>query len=125
MTLTKLADKRKREFVPDPSYDLDGDGLVGPSDFVMAKQFDKDGDGKLNAKERAQAIAALKNGYENNFMWGLEKRGPDRKYRCFQIRGKIVDGEDFSDVKDTYPAYPPSKIKPKYETRTEMIAKKQ
>lgn len=40
---------RRKEFVPDISFDLDGDGVVGNRDLVIAKLFDKDGDGKLNA----------------------------------------------------------------------------
>ena len=34
--------------LPDISYDLDGDGVVGNRDFVISKIYDKDKDGKLN-----------------------------------------------------------------------------
>jgi hypothetical protein len=47
--------------VPHPSFDLDGDGHVGDRDYFLAKRFDKDGDGKLNEKEKAEAVAAIKN----------------------------------------------------------------
>ena len=47
--------------MPHPSFDLDGDGHVGDRDYFLAKRFDKDGDGKLNEKEKAEAIAAIKN----------------------------------------------------------------
>ena len=45
--------------MPDPTYDLDGDGYVGPRDYLIAKRFDLDGDGKLNSQERRKAIEAL------------------------------------------------------------------
>jgi len=47
--------------VPDISFDLDGDGIVGNRDLVISKLFDKDGDGRLNASERRNADAAIKN----------------------------------------------------------------
>ena len=42
------------------SYDLDGDGVVGNRDYVLAKLFDKDQDGKLNQQERKNAEDAIK-----------------------------------------------------------------
>ena len=42
------------------SYDLDGDGVVGNRDYVLAKLFDKDQDGKLNEQERKNAEDAIK-----------------------------------------------------------------
>jgi hypothetical protein len=41
----------------------------------LSKHFDKDGDGKLNAKEKADAVAAIKSGFEKNFFWNVEKSG--------------------------------------------------
>jgi hypothetical protein len=40
--------ERKLKDKPDISYDLDGDGIVGGRDLVVAKAFDKDKDGKLD-----------------------------------------------------------------------------
>jgi hypothetical protein len=51
--------------IPHISNDLDGDGYVGNKDLVVAKHFDKDGDGRLNTGEKANAMAALKEGFEN------------------------------------------------------------
>lgn len=59
---------RRKEFVPDISFDLDGDGVVGNRDLVIAKLFDKDGDGKLNAQERANADAAIRDVSESPFV---------------------------------------------------------
>ena len=58
-TRTALNNKRRRERIPDLSFDLDGDGLVGNRDFVIAKLFDADKDGKLNEQERKAALEAL------------------------------------------------------------------
>jgi hypothetical protein len=83
---------------------LDQDGFVGNRDLVMAKHFDKDMDGKLNAVERANAEEAIKNGFENNFVWGLEQSGPENS-RIMQKRGEVVQGEDFTLVGTTYPVH--------------------
>lgn len=39
--------QRKTEKIPDSSYDLDGDGIVGGRDLVIAKQFDIEKKGSL------------------------------------------------------------------------------
>lgn len=77
------------EFIPHPSFDIDGDGIVGGRDLVIAKRFDLDGDGMLNEQERKSALDALKKGYEQKLLWGVEASGPNRSYRVLQARGKI------------------------------------
>jgi Ca2+-binding EF-hand superfamily protein len=71
-TRTNLLQERKKEKIPHISYDLDGDGYVGGRDLVIAKYFDEDKDGILNEKERANAMKALEEGFENKFVWGIE-----------------------------------------------------
>ena len=64
---------RKKDLIPHISYDLDGDGIVGAKDLVIASHFDKDKDGKLNSVERDNALKALRdNSFERNFLWGIE-----------------------------------------------------
>ena len=63
-TLNKLKENRKAKERADPSFDLDGDGAVGARDFYVASKFDKNKDGRLDSKERAACIEALRNGYE-------------------------------------------------------------
>ena len=106
MTKTKLLQQRKREAIPHITYDLDGDGFVGVRDLVMAKHFDKDLDGRLNTAEKSNAIKALKEGYEGNFMWGLEQSGANAMHRLLQKRGQFVHGENFGVVGSTYPVHP-------------------
>lgn len=64
MTRTKLLQARNKEKIPHISNDLDGDGFVGNKDLVIAKHFDKDGDGRLNTGEKANAMKAIKEGFE-------------------------------------------------------------
>jgi len=59
-TKTKLLAERQRDWVPDISYDLDGDGFVGGHDYVIARRFDKGGKNYLTKAERDEAFTALK-----------------------------------------------------------------
>ena len=105
-TLTELQSHRKASKIPDPSFDLDGDGIVNGHDLVISSQFDLDKDGKLSSAERAEALKALSQGYSGNFLWGCESSGLNRSFRIVQKRGKIIPNEEFSLVKDTYPGFP-------------------
>ena len=111
MTRTKLLELRKKENIPDISYDLDGDGYVGGRDYVLGKRFDIDGDGKLNDIEKKNALEAIKNGVEREYVWNLENRGG--KSRILQKRGKIIDGENFLPLQESYPKHPMSFKVPK------------
>lgn len=121
-TRTKLIEDHRSEFIPHPSYDIDGDGVVGGKDLVLAKIFDKDKDGILNEQEKKNAIQALSNGFEHNYLWGVETSGPNRSYRVLQKRGKICDADDFSQVLDTYPDNIKSNTHPFHKTTTELKA---
>ena len=120
-TQKKLLEERKTIDMPDPSFDLNGDGIVSSKEYVIAKRFDQDRDGKLNSKERKNAIKALNNGYEDNFVWNIEKSGPYRGQRIIQMRGQIIDADDYSKLKLTYPTHPLSTIEPKVKSRTELV----
>lgn len=88
-TRTKLLYDKKTDFLPNKTYDLDKDGIVGGRDLMISKLFDKDNDGVLNEQERKAAYDALHKGFEKNFVWGVENSGPNRSYRIIQKRGKI------------------------------------
>jgi hypothetical protein len=60
-TRTKLIDNRKKEILPDISYDLDGDGFVGGRDYVVARRFDEGFKNSLTKEERERAIEAVQN----------------------------------------------------------------
>ena len=108
-TMSKLKELRKREFAPDPSFDLDGDGAVSTKDFFIASRFDKDQDGVLDAREREECMNALKNGYEARFKFGLdsvlagtlsalENQTDVLKARVMQRDGKLIEQEDYRAV---------------------------
>ena len=111
---------RKKANIPDISYDLNHDGMVSNKEYFIARQFDKNSDGKLETDERIQAIEALNNNYESKFVWGLEREGSLRGKRIIQLRGKIVNAEDFTELSDTYPVHPISLNKPSCSTEKEL-----
>ena len=121
LTQSQLLALRKKERLPDISYDLDKDGYVGGRDYVISKRFDLDGDGKLNEIEKKNAYEALANNIEDNYVWNVDNQGGKRPFRLLQKRGKIIDADDFLPVKDTYPKHPLSDIKPKFSTLSEML----
>ena len=55
-------------------------------------------DGRLNTAEKANAMQALQDGYENNFIWGIEQSGANGEHRLLQKRGVFVHGENFIEV---------------------------
>ena len=119
-SLTELFDKRKKERIPDISYDLDKDGYVGGRDYVIAKRFDVDNDGKLNELEKKAAYEGIKNNIEANYIWDVDKLGGKRPLRLLQKRGKFIEAEDFLPIRDTYPKHPISDIIPKCATFTDL-----
>ena len=102
-TRSQLLEERRRAMLPDPTFDLDRDGVVGSQDLFLAKRFDKDGDGRLNPAEREAADKALREGVTEQFIWGVEQSAPHRSYRLLQKRGVVVDSEDFAGIRSTYP----------------------
>lgn len=63
-SLSKLKELRRREFVADPSYDLNGDGTVSQKEMLIASKFDKNRDGVLTSEERKNCLQALQNDLE-------------------------------------------------------------
>ena len=120
MTRTELIEMRRKEKIPDISYDLDNDGFVGGRDLVLSKLYDKDKNGKLNEEEKKAALEGIANHIEDKYMWNIDNQGGKRGFRVLQKRGKIIDGDDFWQIRETYPAHPLSKIKPKCSTFTEL-----
>lgn len=103
-----MKDKRKNDLIPDISYDLDGDGFVSTKEYFIASRFDKNGNGKLEPNEKAEAIKALKEGFENKFKFGLDgtlaatqssaNQTDLLKARVMQKDGILIEQEDYSKV---------------------------
>ena len=60
---------------------MDGDGFVGGKDFVIGKRFDRENKNYLTTTERMEAIKAVKDGYEKEFVWNVDASGALRPYR--------------------------------------------
>ena len=58
---------------PDITYDIDGDGAVSQKDYFIAQKFDLNKDGILDSQEKQVCLNELKDGYENNFIFGLDR----------------------------------------------------
>jgi len=121
---TELIEKRRLDKIPDKSYDLDGDGFVGGRDYVISKRFDVDKDGKLNTNEKRQAMEAIKNNVESEYVWNLENQGVGKPCRTLQKRGKILELENFLPVSDSYPQHPIHEFQPESGTLTELKEKR-
>ena len=120
LTRTELLNMRRKEKLPDISYDLDKDGYVGGRDLVISKIFDLDKDGKLNEQEKKAAYEGLANNIEDNYIWNIDNQGGARPFRLLQKRGKFIDAEDFWPIRDTYPVHPLTKVIPHCATFTEL-----
>ena len=90
MTRTTLLERRKDEVKADPSYDLTGDGTVGAREFFVARRFDSNKDGVLEEEERVECLQALKEGFEEAYLFGIEASGGSG---AAQGAGKQVIGD--------------------------------
>jgi len=53
-------------------------------------------------------------------VWNIEQAGSKRTHRILQKRGVIIDAEDYTQMRETYPDYPDSSIVPKVKTLNEL-----
>lgn len=83
---------------------------------MLSKRFDLDRDGKLNEAETKLAYDAIHNNVEDQFIWNLENQGPNHKLRVLQKRGKVLQGDDFQPIRETYPPHPLSSKIPRHES---------
>ena len=89
-TRSELLLRRRQEFIPDITYDIDGDGFVDHKDMAIAKMFDKNKDGILDDEEKAEMMKALKDGIMDRYVWGLEQTGSNKHPRLIQKNGNII-----------------------------------
>ena len=121
MSRTTLLERRKNEVKADPSYDINGDGTVGAREFFVARRFDSNKDGVLEEDERQECLKALKDGWEEAFLFGLEagggtgaSQGAGKQVlgeRIQQIEGKLIKDGDLSVLHDVKREVDPSKIR--------------
>lgn len=118
----ELQQARKRGRIPDPSYDFDGDGVIGQLDYFVGRSFDKDCDGRLTPGERKQAEQALDSGFLNKYMRGLDSTGDKmRPFSLQQKRGCILSADNAGDISNfTYPKHHNAHHAPKHDTKTAL-----
>ncbi|KAF4759538.1 hypothetical protein FOZ63_015201, partial [Perkinsus olseni] len=85
-TKSEMLHQRRANLIPDISYDVDGDGVVGARDYFIAKNFDEDRDGRLNRKERQWCMEALSKGWLDRFSFGHDQAGSKRPFAVQQRR---------------------------------------
>lgn len=78
----------------------------------------------MNKQEKDNAIKAVLNNIEDEYVWNLENQGATRPCRILQKRGKIIDLDNFLPLQDTYPRHPLKDIEPNFKTKTELINKR-
>lgn len=59
-TRTHLLNARKSAMFPDPTFDLDGDGIVSREDLALSLRHDLDKDHRLNTPEKREAVRELR-----------------------------------------------------------------
>ena len=84
---------------------------------MLSKLFDADKDGKQNSVEKQNALDAINKGFENRFIWNIDKGGSERQIRVLQKRGVFVEAEDFQPVGKTYPKLELSNNTPQISTK--------
>jgi hypothetical protein len=67
-TVKSLRQERRERSVPHSSYDLDGDGVVAPRDYFLARKFDRDKKHSLSDSERQAALEAVAAGMGKDSM---------------------------------------------------------
>ncbi|CAI2361755.1 unnamed protein product [Moneuplotes crassus] len=107
-TRTTLKQVHKESLVPHPSYDIDGDGMVGERDLLISKMFDSNKDGILDAQEKENAMNNLQK-YTKNLrrtnemkecsLWGLNKHTKNTYYRVGHKKRLCSDFDDHKHYK--------------------------
>jgi len=119
-TRAELFEARRAAKHPDLSYDLDGDGAVGATDYFIGKQFSVEQDHRLNAQERLNAVNALENGWLDNYSFGHDHFGAKRPFPVKQIRGKIISVDNIGDLNQVFPPHWNVENTPRFKSATEM-----
>lgn len=119
-TRTELLQARRTAKHADLSYDIDGDGAVGPTDYFIGKQFSHEQDHRLNSSERERVVRALEEGFLDRYSFGHEQAGAKRPFPVKQARGKIVTVDNAHELNEVYPAHYNAHKNPPFKTATDL-----
>jgi hypothetical protein len=121
-TRTDLIEAQARGRVPDLTYDFDGDGVVGSNDHFVGRHFDQGNKGTLTTQERQDAKQALKEGFMDKFMTGLDSTGQVHRATFLQQRRGVILTHDnvASQSGKTHVAHPDHDKIPLHATRTAL-----
>lgn len=119
-TRTELFAARRAAQRPDISYDVDGDGAVGPADYFIGKTFGREQDHRLNTGEREQVVQALENGWLDKYSFGHEQAGAKRQMTVRQCRGKIITADTANELTEVYPPHWNAGKTPRHPTVTDL-----
>eukprot|EP00762_Andalucia_godoyi_P000682 ANDGO_05378.mRNA.1 hypothetical protein len=84
----------RRLRIPDISYDLDGDGVVGPTDFFIARQFDGNHDYKLDPEERKRALVRVSEGAFDHVLPNPKSVRLASKQQTEELMEKTMQSDD-------------------------------
>ncbi|CAE7359334.1 unnamed protein product [Symbiodinium natans] len=119
--LPELKAKRRAERLPDATFDIDGDGVVGPTDYFVAKTFAKEQRNRLDTGDRGKVVEALEQGFLDRYSWGYDEVGAARKNVVKQLRGRIYNGDNGHELSHVYPPHWNSDKIPNYWTELKIL----
>jgi len=119
-TRTELLTVRRDAKHPHISYDIDGDGAVGPTDYFLGKLFGKEQDHRLNTGEQQKLVKALEGGLLDHFSFGHEQFGVLRPFPVQQKRGKIVTVDNAGELNEVYGPHWNANKEPNHPTLTHL-----
>lgn len=63
--------------------------------------------------------------FEDRYVWGIEQSGGQKSAnRIIQKRGKIIQNDDFTVLKETYPEHPLTTVPRRHLNRDDLIKKR-
>lgn len=88
-TRTEMNKARADSLQADPTFDIDGDGVVSNEDFLLASRFDVDKDGTIDSDEQIELRKSMVQDTVN-------------KFRAFQAAGQVGFDPDVEELMEAF-----------------------